>query len=67
MQSTQKTMTNELEQKTRQCFVKLYKTLTHKNLTLYKIFLTYDVDRSGTLTLDEFAKILRRLDSSVSE
>ena len=60
-------MTNELELKTRQCFIKLYKTLAHKNLTLYKIFLTYDIDRSGMLSIDEFGKILRRLDNSISE
>ena len=60
-------MTNELEQKTRNCFAKLYKTLTHKNLTLYKIFLTYDSGRSGMLSIDEFGKILRRLDNSISE
>ncbi len=60
-------ISEELEQKTRNCFIKLYKTLTHKNLTLYKIFLTYDADRSGMLTIDEFGKILRRLDSTISE
>lgn len=62
-----KGMSSELEQKTRNCFVKLYKTLTHKNLTLYKIFLTYDIDRSGMLSIDEFGKILRRLDNSITE
>lgn len=38
-----------------------------KNLTLYKIFLTYDIDRSGMLSIDEFGKILRRLDTSITE
>jgi Ca2+-binding EF-hand superfamily protein len=33
-------------------------------LTLYKTFSAYDTDKSGELTIDEFEKIMKRLDST---
>lgn len=62
-----KKMTNDLELKVKKCFIKLYKILTLKKLTLYKTFLAYDTDRSGELGLEEFSKILKRLDASFNE
>jgi hypothetical protein len=60
-------MNNELELKVKKCFAKLYKILTLKKLTLYKTFLAYDSDRSGVLTIDEFSKIMKRLDTSFNK
>lgn len=48
----------------KKCFVKLYKILSTKKLTLYKTFCAYDTNKSGELTIDEFEKIMKRLDSS---
>ena len=45
-------MNNELELKVKKCFVKLYRILTLKKLTLYRTFLAYDADRSGELGLE---------------
>jgi Ca2+-binding EF-hand superfamily protein len=54
----------ELEYKVKKCFVKLFKILSSKKLTLYKTFSAYDTDKSGELTINEFEKIIKRLDSS---
>jgi hypothetical protein len=55
---------SELEFKVKKCFVKLFKILSSKKLTLYKTFSAYDTDKSGELTINEFEKIIKRLDSS---
>lgn len=47
-------MSNELEFKVKKCFIKLYKILSSKKLTLYKTFSAYDTDKSGELTIEEF-------------
>ncbi len=57
-------MSSELEIKVKKCFIKLYKILSSKKLTLYKTFNAYDADKSGRLTIEEFQKILKRLDST---
>ena len=44
-------MSTELEIKVKKCFVKLYKILSSKKLTLYKTFSAYDTDKSGELTI----------------
>lgn len=54
----------ELENKIRNCFKKLQNILTKKKLTLYKVFTSYDTDKSGAFTLNEFAKVLKKLDES---
>jgi Ca2+-binding EF-hand superfamily protein len=54
----------ELENKVRTCFKRLESTLQKKNLNLYKVFVAYDGDKSGQLSIDEFSKIMKRLDSS---
>lgn len=41
--------------------------LNKRNATLYKVFKAYDRDDSGELSLDEFGKIMKRLDSSFTE
>lgn len=41
----------DLEKKVRQSFKKLETTLNKKNLSLYKVFVTYDRDKSGQLSL----------------
>lgn len=48
----------------KKCFVKLFKILSSKKLTLYKTFSAYDTDKSGELTIDEFEKIMKRLDNT---
>lgn len=57
-------MSSELEIKVKKCFVKLYKILSSKKLTLYKTFSAYDTDKSGELGLEEFEKIMKRLDNT---
>jgi len=57
-------MSSDLEIKVKKCFIKLYKILSSKKLTLYKTFNAYDADKSGELTIEEFQKILRRLDNT---
>lgn len=42
----------------------MFKILSSKKLTLYKTFSAYDTDKSGELTIDEFEKIMKRLDST---
>ena len=61
------TMSSELEIKVKRCFVKLYKILSSKKLTLYKTFSAYDTDKSGELTIEEFEKIMKRLDSTFTQ
>lgn len=58
---------SELEYKVKKCFIKLFKILSSKKLTLYKTFSAYDTDKSGELTINEFEKIIKRLDSSFKE
>ena len=57
----------ELEKKIRSCFNRLEPTLTKKNLNLFKVFLAYDGDKNGQLSIDEFSKIMKRLDASFSD
>lgn len=59
-----KKIPTELEFKVKKCFVKLFKILSSKKLTLYKTFSAYDTDKSGELTIDEFEKIMKRLDNT---
>jgi len=42
----------------------LYKILSTKKLTLYKTFSAYDTDKSGELQIEEFEKIMKRLDAT---
>jgi len=58
---------NELEVKVKKCFVKLYNILTIKKISLYRTFVAYDADKSGQLGIDEFEKILKRLDGSFTK
>lgn len=37
-----------------------------KKLTLYQTFSAYDLDKSGKLTIEEFQKIMKRLDETFS-
>ena len=55
-------LSKELEDKARNTFMKLYRILTVKKLTLYKVFTAYDTNKSGELSCDEFTKMIRRLD-----
>ncbi len=59
-----KSLSSELEIKAKKCFVKLYNILSIKKISLYRTFVAYDADKSGQLILDEFEKILKRLDAS---
>lgn len=60
-------MSTALEIKVKKCFVKLYKILSSKKLTLYKTFSAYDTDKSGELTIEEFEKIMKRLDNTFTQ
>lgn len=61
------TMSTELQIKVKKCFLKLNKILTNKNLTLFATYNAYDTDRNGQLTITEFQRILKRLDTSFNE
>lgn len=54
----------QFEQKVRACFQKLHKIITNKGVTLFKTFMVYDRDNSGELTIDEFSKIMKKIDPS---
>lgn len=60
-------MNSELEKKIHDCFKRLQIILSKKNLTLYNVYKTYDGDKSGFLSFNEFSKIIKRLDNSFSE
>ena len=60
-------MSSGLEIKVKNCFLKLHRILTSKNLTLYKTFYAYDTDKNGQLALDQFQKIIKRLDTSFTD
>jgi hypothetical protein len=50
----------------RKAFVKLFKILNDKRLTLYRTFKAYDEGKKGHLGVGEFEKILGKLDGSFS-
>ena len=60
-------MSSHLEIKVKKSFVKLYRILSSKKLTLYKTFSAYDTDKSGELTIEEFEKIMKRLDNTFTQ
>ena len=60
-------MPSDLEFKVKKCFLKLNKILTTKKLTLFATYNAYDTDRNGQLTITEFERILKRLDTSFTE
>lgn len=60
-------LSSELEKKAKKCFLKLFKIITTKNLTLFKTFSAYDTDKSGELNLEQFKKILKKLDPSLDD
>ena len=62
-----KSMPSDLEFKVRKSFLKLNKILTTKKLTLFATYNAYDTDRNGQLTVTEFERILKRLDTSFTE
>lgn len=47
--------------------MKLEQILKKKGLTLYKVFQVYDSDKSGELTIDEFKKVMKKLDSGLTD
>lgn len=57
-------ITEELEYKIRKSFIKLFKILNDKKLTLYKTFKAYDEGKKGRLELKQFEKILLKLDAN---
>lgn len=62
-----KALSSDLQIKAKKCFVKLYNILTIKRISLYRTFVAYDADKSGQLAVDEFEKILKRLDGSFTK
>lgn len=44
----------------------MHKILTNKGVNLSKTFVIYDRDNSGELTIDQFSKIMKKLDPSFS-
>lgn len=44
----------------------MHKIITSKGLTLYKTFVVYDRNGDGVLSIDEFSKILKKIDSTLT-
>jgi Ca2+-binding EF-hand superfamily protein len=57
-------MSTDLELKVRKSFLKLNKILTTKKIPLVETYDAYDTDKNGELTITEFERILKRLDTS---
>ena len=57
-------ITPEMENKIFQCFNRLYIILIKKKISLYQVFEVYDKEKSGELSLDQFSKIIRKLDEN---
>lgn len=53
---------NEALRKARDAFRKMDYILTKKKVTLYKVFKIFDKDKSGSLDIEEFGKIMKKLD-----
>ena len=62
-----KALSTDLEFKVRKSFLKLNKILTTKKLTLFATYNAYDTDRNGQLTIAQFERILKRLDTSFTQ
>ena len=53
---------NEALRKARDAFRKMDYILTKKKVTLYKVFKIFDKDKSGSLDIEQFGKIMKKLD-----
>lgn len=62
-----KALSTDLEFKVRKSFLKLNKILTTKKLTLFATYNAYNTDRNGQLTIAQFERILKRLDTSFTQ
>ena len=58
---------SEALKKAREAFRKMDYILTKKKVTLYKVFNIFDKDKSGSLDLEEFGKIMKKLDPEINE
>ena len=59
-------MSTELEIRVKKCFVKLYRILIAKKITLHRTFKAFDISHAGSLTVDQFEKILLKMDAGFS-
>ena len=58
---------NAVQQKLVTAFKKLDEKMTKNSLSLQQVYDAYDVDKSGDMTLKEFARIIKKLDDSLSD
>lgn len=55
---------NELEDKAKKSFERLYRVLSYKKISLKRTFEAYDKEGQGNLTFDCFRNMISRLDPS---
>jgi Ca2+-binding EF-hand superfamily protein len=54
-----------IEKRVVEAFLRLDQKLKSRKITLLEVFDAYDVNKDGDISLDEFKRIMKRLDSSM--
>jgi Ca2+-binding EF-hand superfamily protein len=60
-------LSEQLAEKAKRCFERLFRVLNYKKISLKKTFHAYDKEGQGNLTFDCFKNMISRLDSSFTE
>ena len=60
-------MANELADKAKKSFERLYRVLSYKKISLRRTFEAYDKEGHGNLTFDCFKNMISRLDPTFTE
>ena len=60
-------LSEQLAEKAKKCFERLYRVLNYKKISLKKTFQAYDRDGNGNLTFECFKNMISRLDNSFTE
>jgi len=60
------TISREAENRIIDCFKKLQNIIRKRKVTLYNVFKVYDKDKSGSISLKEFKKLIGDLSSGKS-
>ena len=60
-------MANELADKAKKSFERLYRVLSYKKISLKRTFEAYDKEGHGNLTFDCFKNMISRLDPTFTE
>lgn len=60
-------MGNQLADKAKKSFERLYRVLSYKKISLKRTFEAYDKEGHGNLTFESFKNMIGRLDPTFSE